>query len=623
MKWLRLGLLAALVLTPFWWASAAEVKSRELARAVPADVYLFVYGKHNPKRDFQEAYLRDVWKTVEETQIISQAAKIVTSRLSSADREKAGAVLEEIKKAAAPIKLEALANAKELVYAQKMTVMSEQVRALVSQHLLVVRLTPEAVEQTQAGVKNLFALIEKYSQGKATVSSATEGDATIVKLAVPQPFPFQPAVIRCGDVLIVSSSEALARESLGLLVRGGTSKYDDPQLVEALRHLPAPDDALAFMDGKLLFTQMRGLVDFVRTAGHGDEKAARIAGVMELLFDEISILDYQVSVEYTEGNLNRSVEYGKLLPGAEAKTLTKMVAGGQPFADWQRWVPANASSYSLSTGVNLHLLYERVVAVIRERFPEAAPKLDKFEQFQSQIGVHLDRDILQAFSGECVSVSVSARTEPAANAGGSVWAMRCQKPDRIRELLHRAVDAIKKHPAVAAQQLQLSKCPSLDGFEEFSATAIASLGLKPVVGFHDGWMIVGSHVDAVKAVLATRDGKSPNIAGTKTFTQFHLSVEGPVQAISYTNTAENIRKAAAAINQIGMMAPMFLGMAGANAKPEQIKPVQEVLALLPSVAKIVAKFDYLQATMSVTQAGGQPGTFQTRSVTIIRPPAGK
>ena len=68
---------------------------------------------------------------------------------------------------------------------------------------------------------------------------------------------------------------------------------------------------------------------------------------------------------------------------------------------------------------------------------------------------------------------------------------------------------------------------------------------------------------------------------------------------------------------------MFLGMAGAHTNPEQIKPVQEVLALLPSVAKIVAKFDYLQATMSVAQAGDQPGTFQTRSVTIIRPPAGK
>ena len=51
--------------------------------------------------------------------------------------------------------------------------------------------------------------------------------------------------------------------------------------------------------------------------------------------------------------------------------------------------------------------------------------------------------------------------------------------------------------------------------------------------------------------------------------------------------------------------------------------MQEVFALLPSVAKIVAKFDYLQASMSVTQAGDQPGAFQTRSVTIIRPSAGK
>jgi hypothetical protein len=64
---------------------------------------------------------------------------------------------------------------------------------------------------------------------------------------------------------------------------------------------------------------------------------------------------------------------------------------------------------------------------------------------------------------------------------------------------------------------------------------------------------------------------------------------------------------------------MILGMVGAKAKPEELKPVQEALALLPSVAKIVSKFDFLEAQLSVTQAGKEPGTYETREVTIVRP----
>jgi len=624
MRTLRLGLGGILLLLASGAVAAAQQKTLDLRRAVPADAYMVVYGKHNPERDFQRAYYKEVWKAVEETKIVEQAVQIVASHLSREETEKAKAVLEEIKQAAAPIKLKALANGKEWIYAQQMKTMSGEVKVPVSQHLLLVRLTPEAAAETQKGIKNLFGLVEKYSEGKVPVESSTEGGATIATLAVPRQVPFQPTVARVGDVLLLSSSDEFASQSLRMLSGGeGASKFDDPRLKEALRRLPAPEDGLVFYDVKQQFGQLRPLVDFLRAAGQNDPNAGRVAGLLEVVFDEMAVLDYQVTVAYTEGNLNRSVTHFKALPGAEKKTLGKVLGSGKPFADWQAWVPANAISYSLSTGANLHPLYERIIAVIKERFPEAEAGLTKFEEIQSQIGVHLDRDILQAFSGEHVSVSLPA-AKPSSTAGrGSMLALRCQKPDRIRELIHRLVDKLKEHPAMAAQQLQLAKCKDLEGFEEVSVLALAGFGVKPVVGFRDGWMILGSSAEAVKAVLATKAGKAPTIAGSKSFKQFHLEVKGPVDSIRYRNLAEDTRQAAAALNQAGMMAPMILGMIGANAKPEQLKPVQEVLGLLPSVAKIVSKFDFLEAQLSVTQAGDEPDTFQTREVTVVRPAAGE
>jgi hypothetical protein len=172
---------------------------------------------------------------------------------------------------------------------------------------------------------------------------------------------------------------------------------------------------------------------------------------------------------------------------------------------------------------------------------------------------------------------------------------------------------------VRDQQVKLVEAKDLPGFEELTAAALMALGVKPVLGFQDGWMYIGSSAGAVKQVLDTQAGNGETIEGTEAFTRLKLDVSGPVESISYGNTAENIRNAAKTLNQIGFMAPMFISMAGANANPEDLKPVQELLALLPDIAKIVGKFDFLEASVSVAQAGNEPDSYVKRSVTVVRP----
>lgn len=609
--------LSAVVLLAAQFALAADPEGAppqklDLRRAVPADVYLAVYGKHNPERDFQREYYQEVWKTVQETQIIERAMKIVTTRMSEKDLEKAKSVLEEFRQAAAPIDAQAFLDASEVVYAQSMQFPT-------AQHLVLVRLGPKAAGWEE-GIKNLFALAEKYSEGELKVQAAKEGDATITTLALPKEVPFRPTVVRIGDVLLLASSEDVARRSLGMLVGGeGPSKFDDPRLKDALSRLPEPEDSLVFYDGKQQFTQLREMGKFIRQMGAGNPDAERAASLVELVFDEISVPDYEVTVEYTEGNHNRSATYGKVLPGTENKLLAKMLGSGQPFQSWQTWVPAEALSFSLTTGVNLHPLYETAISVVKERFPEAQDALNQFEKLQADHDVYLDRDILQAFSGECVSVSLPAATASALGGQDSVIAVRCQKPDRIRELLHRAVDALKQQPFAKAQQLELAKCEKLEGFEEFSALLLNAFGAKPVIGFRDGWMFLGSNAQAVEKVLAAKAPQAKTIADTEAFQRLNLKVEGPVDSISYTNLAESIRNAAKMLNQAGAVAQLVIGMVGGQADAEDLKPVQEVLGLLPSLARIVAKFDFLEARMSVTQKGDEPGSYLRRTVTVVRP----
>ena len=272
-------------------------------------------------------------------------------------------------------------------------------------------------------------------------------------------------------------------------------------------------------------------------------------------------------------------------------------------------MPADAQAYSLSTGVNLHPLYAWVVQLIRNEIPEATPAVEQFEKAQQEWGIQLDDDLLQSFSGESVCVSLPADSPSVVGGQDKVVALRCHKPDRIRELLHDWVDRLGKTPYAQSQQLKLAPSNELKGFDELSLNLFAGFGLRPVIGFQSGWMIVASNASAAQRVLRTLSGEAASINSTEQFRQFGLELEGPVYAIRYSDLAASTRRAAQVIRQAGVVAPIILGIAGTHADQAKLKPISEVLALLPDIAKVVERFDYLQARLSVVQKGSEPGSY--------------
>jgi hypothetical protein len=605
--------LALLALACFL-STASQAAEPNLRRAVPQDVYLAIHAKHNPERDFQRQYYEAVWNTIQETQIFEKALAIITSKTSQEDVDKAEAVFKEIRQAASPIDADAVLSAKEVVYAQVMQMPT-------AQHLVILRLTPEAATSTEDGVKNLFELIEKYSDGKVGVDTVEESGAFVTTLGVPAEVPFRPAIARKDDLFFFTTSRDLLSRSLKMLTDGeGPSKFDDPRLQEALKKLPEPEDSLIFYDGRTHFEQMQQIGTFIRQAAGGNPDAQRMAGLLDLVIDELAIADFEITVQYTEDNRNRTATYGQLLPDVDDKVLTKALAQGQPFEDWETWVPQDAQAFSLSTGINLLPIYEGIIWLIENEIPEAQPGLDKFDELQKQLDVSLEDDILRAFSGETVSVTLPSAVPSLMGGQDSLTALRCSKSDRIRELLHRLVERLQEVPAIKAQQLKLVESENLEGFEELSALGLTPFGVRPVIGFHDGWMFIASNTRVVNKVLETRNGESETIVDSDTFKQFQMDVEGPVASIKYSNLAASTRQAAAMLSRAGMFAPAIIGAMNAEANSDELKPVQEILALLPSVGRIVGKFDFLEAQMTVVQSGDQPGSYTKRSVTIVRAP---
>jgi hypothetical protein len=226
---------------------------------------------------------------------------------------------------------------------------------------------------------------------------------------------------------------------------------------------------------------------------------------------------------------------------------------------------------------------------------------------------------LQSFSGESVSVTLpSSKDAPARH--DSVTACKCSNPDKVRALIARGVEALNRLPAVQMQQLKLEDCADLPGFQKLSAAFLQMFSVQPVIGFKGGWMIIGTSQQAVEKVLAVRDGKAASFASTPAFAEFEkigLAPNDPASAISYQDIGAQVRQAADVLNQVGATLPMFLSMAAANAKPEELKPVQEAISLLPSIAKVVRKFDFFGHSFSIVRKGPAPNTYLSESVTEV------
>lgn len=597
--------------------SGASVDAADLKEAAPPGAFMAIYGKHNPERDYQKQYYADVWQTAKDSRIFERSLQILQSNIGEADAQKFVEIKDALTSALAPIEWEKLGNISEVMYAQQMV-------APTSQHVVMMRVPDGGAASLLAAGTNLFNLAAEASQGQVPVQKKTIGGVEMTTLALPEQVPFQPMMGVKDDIFIFTTSGALAEESLKLLANpSAVSKFDDPRVKEALSNLPAAEDSMVFFDAKTFVSQLNGFGDFIRNVSNGNEGAERAAGMMTQFFGQMDAIDFELTVEYTDGFKNRSASYGKLREGAADTVLGKMLINQQPFENWSNWVPATASGYSLSSGATLHPLYQWLMTVIPETFPEAQQGLDQFAAIQDQLDFHVDADLLQAFGGEVASLTFPGKTpSPLGQSSESVFFARCNEPERMKELIHRGMNALNEIPQVKGQGLGLKEAAGLEGFEELTANMLGMMGVRPVIGFRDGWMIVGTHKSAVEQALLARSGEAPTIVTTDGFKNFDLEVGDTVYGISYTNNAEATRQMAAGLQQAGMMLPMLIGMAGGqNQGGPNLQVLQDIAGLLPSIGKIVAKFDFIESTLSTTVAGPTEGTWIRNSVTLIRPPA--
>jgi len=602
------------------WLQVMAADGADLRDAAPPEAYMVIWGTQNPERDYLKVHEQAVWDEIAKSKIFEKTLQIAQSHMSDGDAAQFLAIKTTLQNAMAPVQWDKVAKASEVMYAQKM-------EGPTSLHLLMVRIPDDGAESLRKGIENLFRLASDASQGKLPTATETVAGVELTYLQLPAevPMTFQPAIGVKGDILVFTTSLRFAQAGLELLDNpSANSKFDDPRLVDALTRLPAAEDALVFFDGKQLMSQLHEIPEFITRMSNGEPEAARATALMTELINQCSAFDYEVSVQYTDGFQHRMAAYGRISENAGETVMGRMLMNQQPYENWKSLVPADTVGFSLNSGCTLLPLYDWAMKEIPARFPEAEEGLEKFAAVQNQHDIHVREDILQSFTGEFASVSLPGPATPFGKRADSVLMLRCTQSEHIEELIHRGINALQEIPQVKQQGVSFEEVAGHDGFLQLKANALAMAQMDPVIGFKDGWMILGSKVSAVEAVLTTKNGEAATWADSDRFKEFGLSIDGPVSSVSYSNTGENIRAMSQAMQQLGMMAPMLIGMAQGQAQgeaAEALQIVQELSGLLPSVGRIIGKLDFYDATMTVTQPGPESNSYVRNSVTLIRPPA--
>ncbi|MEJ7593105.1 MAG: hypothetical protein WKF77_16285 [Planctomycetaceae bacterium] len=192
---------------------ALTVDAADLRDAAPPEAYMAIWATgQNPERDYLKVHEQAVWDEIAKSKIIEKSLQIVQSHMSDGDAAQFLAIKSSLQNALAPVQWDQLANASEVMYAQKM-------EGPTSLHLLMVRIPDDGAESLRQGIENLFRLASDASQGKLPVTTKNvEGvDLTYLQLPPEVPMTFQPAVGIKGDIFVFTTSLDFAQAGLELI----------------------------------------------------------------------------------------------------------------------------------------------------------------------------------------------------------------------------------------------------------------------------------------------------------------------------------------------------------------------------------------------------------------------
>ncbi len=331
-------------------------------------------------------------------------------------------------------------------------------------------------------------------------------------------------------------------------------------------------------------------------------KVQRIRRLVDRAMGIPGMFDYVATVSYTEGHSVHSEEIIALVPGASQNPFYPVFGKRPPVQDFDRFIPKEATSFSVSGGIDLLALYKFLEDSVRDFGPEGATALAKWEGIQEEKNFNVRKDLLSWVQGDSVTVTI-----PQPMGVATVFMLRVNDTETANAKLNAALasiasgmqDLAKHNPMLGAFAPQVS--PATDGrLPGFQNVMIA---MNPLVcGAADGHLIIGTSADAVATCLETARGDHPGIRKNETFMAEGLIPKGDFRSVSFVDE-RNFGKNLA--TGVGMMA-LTGGMAVASIPDPEVKQLAtKLLGILGKLSPVLAKLDFYKSSATAVTFNGK------------------
>ncbi len=560
----------------------------DIARAIPADVSMFIRSQPNPERAFLDAHFAEVIETFKNSGVIETVLDIAKSNIPEGEQEEIGAVMGQIHRFTEMVDWMSLVEG-DFVFSMKME--------FPTPGYVVASRPPEGKYAAAIkGLQNILTEVQKFQPDTFVLETATREGADVMALSFGSQIPIEICIAgHDGTIFLTTSTEDL-RNSIDLYNgKGGKALIDDPSFKEGMGKLPAFEDSQSYFNINSFLDGYHTMLKKAFAQNENEETAA-ILKVVSAGLDQFRIVQYVAGVGITDGNKTINESYTRLSPQAKSLPFYQAFADQDTFSDYHTLVPRDVTSFSLNSGANLQALYNMVASFVTEKVPNGKDLLTHFDTMQSQWGINIEKDVLSWISGETIAFSMPAGGGGMMGGmgGESVTMIKVSDAETGKKTIERGLTAAQQMLKQFGQTLIVA--PASDAGENYRKITFPMMPfIQPVIGFEGDYMVIATSGKALAAMRAVKAGKAPSVLENEKFKSLGINPNGPVSSISFTDQSATYQGLAQAIS----MVPMIAGMALQGDDP-QMKIARDCVNILPLLAPVIEKFDFHLATSGYT-----------------------
>lgn len=553
-------------------APVGRAEEPRLGSYIPADVHFFGdWVGNDAVRRIQKPVL-DAMRRLRDSGIVKDVFDLATMELGENERDEARKVVRRV--------LELMGTPSWKKLCRHEVALAFRIQMPFPEYLVLFRVPSEEIQARHDEFRKTLEGVASFAPDTLTVSDSENGPLKVLTLTAPG-MPVALSVAAGKGMVAMCTSPRLLDEcaSLAGSEDASNSVLQRGNVRELVRDLPDDAVGISRFDLAGYFGFFKGLLEFAGGASQGDERAEAGLSIIGTVLDELMRMDAISAVERASGNrytqaLRISFSQGESGPGF----IENLIAGQKPIEEFHRVVPRDAVSFSMTSGFDPQKVYEGIMGLIRERFPDSERLMRRWNRLQERMGVHLEGDLLSWIDGGCGSICLPSRS-----GGGGEWIAFLRTKDHARavEVMRGIFKKVQGYVESRGQILEANRLTDLEGF--FRLRVASMPWLQPVVGMPEGVIVLASSEDAVRRVAETYSGQAPSILENPRFAALGVP-RGPVHQVYYVQVKGMLELVSDVVGTVGFVASIL-------PRENDTRPVIKLGAILTKLAACIRDCD--------------------------------